>query len=170
MVSKASEDFPEPDSPVNTTSLSRGISRSTFLRLCSRAPRIVIARWEVAWRFALSISSISAFPRRPSAASVQARIAGDPGSGRQWGEARNVGRTSDDFQCPLRIINGLFRAEFPWRQVALLRQTKRPARGRPLQSDCSSVAKSVVRDRAVAPAIVDSNRDEIDIPADVVDA
>src|SRR5271167_290345 len=44
MVSKASEDLPEPESPVNTTSLSRGIARSTFLRLCSRAPRMVIAR------------------------------------------------------------------------------------------------------------------------------
>src|SRR3954451_23558156 len=39
MVSKASEDLPEPDTPVKTTSTSRGISRSTFLRLCSRAPR-----------------------------------------------------------------------------------------------------------------------------------
>src|SRR5262249_21479983 len=44
MVSKASEDFPDPDSPVNTTSRSRGISRSMFLRLCSRAPRIAITR------------------------------------------------------------------------------------------------------------------------------
>src|SRR2546425_10727188 len=42
MVSKASDDFPEPDSPVITTSWSRGISRSTFLRLCSRAPRMTI--------------------------------------------------------------------------------------------------------------------------------
>ena len=39
MVSKASEDLPEPESPVNTTRASRGISRSTFFRLCSRAPR-----------------------------------------------------------------------------------------------------------------------------------
>jgi len=38
-VPKASEDFPEPDMPVNTTSASRGRSRSTLLRLCSRAPR-----------------------------------------------------------------------------------------------------------------------------------
>src|SRR5260370_16393080 len=45
MVSKASEDLPEPDRPVNTTSLSRGIDSVTFLRLCSRAPRIVI--WSV---------------------------------------------------------------------------------------------------------------------------
>src|SRR5215831_1895620 len=44
MVSKASEDLPEPESPVNTTSWSRGISRSMFLRLCSRAPRIAITR------------------------------------------------------------------------------------------------------------------------------
>src|SRR4051812_40598277 len=39
MVSKASEDLPDPDSPVMTTSWSRGMSTSTFLRLCSRAPR-----------------------------------------------------------------------------------------------------------------------------------
>src|SRR5262245_60903089 len=44
MVSKASEDLPEQASPVNTTSWSRGISRSMFLRLCSRAPRIAITR------------------------------------------------------------------------------------------------------------------------------
>ena len=38
MVSKASEDLPDPDSPVKTTIASRGIVRSTFLRLFSRAP------------------------------------------------------------------------------------------------------------------------------------
>ena len=38
MVSNASDDFPEPDRPVNTMSLSRGRSRSTLRRLCSRAP------------------------------------------------------------------------------------------------------------------------------------
>src|SRR5215472_12565948 len=42
MVSNASEDLPEPDSPVITTRLSRGRSTSMFLRLCSRAPRIRI--------------------------------------------------------------------------------------------------------------------------------
>src|SRR5215207_4358388 len=64
MVSKASEDLPEPDKPVNTTSRSRGISTSTFFRLCSRAPRMVIARVADAlcWRFARSTSSITAFP------------------------------------------------------------------------------------------------------------
>src|SRR5688500_16417278 len=42
MVSKASEDLPDPDSPVITTSWSRGSSTSMFLRLCSRAPRTMI--------------------------------------------------------------------------------------------------------------------------------
>src|SRR6516165_3032804 len=39
MVSNASELFPEPDSPVNTMSRSRGRSREMLRRLCSRAPR-----------------------------------------------------------------------------------------------------------------------------------
>ena len=39
MVSKARVDLPEPDGPVTTTSLPRGMVTSTFLRLCSRAPR-----------------------------------------------------------------------------------------------------------------------------------
>jgi hypothetical protein len=39
MVSKASELLPEPDRPVMTVRVSRGMSTSTFLRLCSRAPR-----------------------------------------------------------------------------------------------------------------------------------
>src|SRR5256885_14563798 len=40
MVSKASDDFPDPDNPVKTISLSRGNSSETFRWLCSRAPRI----------------------------------------------------------------------------------------------------------------------------------
>jgi hypothetical protein len=40
MVSNASDDFPDPDSPVNTIRALRGRSRLTFLRLCSRAPRM----------------------------------------------------------------------------------------------------------------------------------
>ena len=42
MVSKARDDFPLPLMPVKTTSLPRGISRSMFCRLCSRAPNILI--------------------------------------------------------------------------------------------------------------------------------
>src|SRR5918997_2045559 len=43
MVSKAREDFPEPEIPVKTTSESRASSRCTLRRLCSRAPRITRA-------------------------------------------------------------------------------------------------------------------------------
>src|SRR5881398_2577098 len=39
MVPNASEDLPEPETPVNTTSASRGMSTATSFRLCSRAPR-----------------------------------------------------------------------------------------------------------------------------------
>src|SRR3954468_18281249 len=42
MVSNANDDLPEPDRPVKTISWSRGSSRSTLRRLCSRAPRIRI--------------------------------------------------------------------------------------------------------------------------------
>ena len=45
MVSKASEDFPDPDKPVKTTRESRGRVMSTFRKLCSRAPRTI--RWSV---------------------------------------------------------------------------------------------------------------------------
>src|SRR5262245_52927103 len=40
MVSKASDDLPDPLMPVTTISLSRGISTSMFCRLFSRAPWI----------------------------------------------------------------------------------------------------------------------------------
>ena len=42
MVSNAREDLPEPDTPVITMSLSRGMVRSIFFKLCSRAPFITI--------------------------------------------------------------------------------------------------------------------------------
>src|SRR3982074_1298982 len=38
MVSKARLDLPEPERPVTTMSLSRGISTEMFFRLCTRAP------------------------------------------------------------------------------------------------------------------------------------
>src|SRR5512134_2810614 len=41
MVSKASEDFPDPDRPVMTQRRFRGMVTETFLRLCSRAPRTI---------------------------------------------------------------------------------------------------------------------------------
>ena len=42
MVSKARDDFPDPDRPVITTNLSFGISKEIFLKLCSFAPLITI--------------------------------------------------------------------------------------------------------------------------------
>src|SRR3954463_16299691 len=45
MVSKASDDLPEPESPVITTRESRGSSTSTSLRLCSRAPVTTMEFW-----------------------------------------------------------------------------------------------------------------------------
>jgi hypothetical protein len=39
IVSNARDDLPDPERPVKTTSESRGMSRSTFLRLWTRAPR-----------------------------------------------------------------------------------------------------------------------------------
>src|SRR3989338_8377171 len=42
MVSKASDDFPLPESPVKTIILLRGISTDTFFKLCVRAPFMTI--------------------------------------------------------------------------------------------------------------------------------
>jgi hypothetical protein len=41
-VSNAKEDFPEPDKPVITVSLSLGILRDMFFKLCALAPLISI--------------------------------------------------------------------------------------------------------------------------------
>src|SRR5215470_13192957 len=46
MVSKASEDFPEPETPVTTVSALCGISTSMSLRLCTRAPRTMMLSLE----------------------------------------------------------------------------------------------------------------------------
>src|SRR6266478_6320903 len=111
MVSNASEDFPEPDRPVNTTSLSRGISRSTFLRLCSRAPRMVMARIAepVCWRLAFRISSMIGNSRRVDSA-TRGRASPDKRDLPPYGwSPRNVGRTRADFQCCVDAINGLLR-------------------------------------------------------------
>src|SRR5438445_9574310 len=132
MVSKASEDLPEPERPVNTASLSRGISTSMFLRLCSRAPRMVIARdTEPAggWRFALSTSSISAFPDAWETRHVGRALPGEDRDQAPMIESRNIGRTTRDFQCRVRIINGLFALLDFWQQ-----QSAAPGRGIPKEN------------------------------------
>src|SRR3712207_2175025 len=55
MVSKASEDLPDPDRPVMTTSESRGSSTVTSLRLCSRAPETTMEFWRLDIRPPLSL-------------------------------------------------------------------------------------------------------------------
>src|ERR1044071_9611585 len=45
MVSKASEDFPEPLTPVTTVIWFMGIENEMFLRLLTRAPSTSIASW-----------------------------------------------------------------------------------------------------------------------------
>src|SRR6266700_7219805 len=47
MVSKARLLLPEPERPVITTSLSRGMVTSIFLRLCSQAPCITILSGDI---------------------------------------------------------------------------------------------------------------------------
>src|SRR2546421_3685090 len=47
MVSKARLLLPEPERPVMTTNLSRGMVTSIFFRLCSRAPRTMILSWGI---------------------------------------------------------------------------------------------------------------------------
>src|SRR5438552_5018966 len=61
MVSNARLDLPEPESPVTTMSLSRGISTEMFLRLCTRAPctaRVVRAEALGGFRLAVDLDAI----------------------------------------------------------------------------------------------------------------
>src|SRR3954469_21129746 len=143
MVSNASEDLPEPDSPVNTTSLSRGISTSTFLRLCSRAPRIVIARrfdpTFGCWRFALITSSILVVLRESkSARSRQQKRRASPGTGigadgvvserRKNGDGFPVGLANRQRIVGALAASGRSRVEL---RGNVPDKTKRPAQGRP---------------------------------------
>lgn len=43
MVSNASEDLPDPETPLTTVSFPCGMSQETFFRLWVRAPRIMMA-------------------------------------------------------------------------------------------------------------------------------
>src|SRR5215510_9787983 len=75
MVSNARLDLPEPDNPVTTVRLSRGISTEMFLRLCTRAPCTAIVVRAAALRCfpfdsavrrarACDEVSLAVFPRR----------------------------------------------------------------------------------------------------------
>src|SRR5258707_2772045 len=87
MVSKASEDLPEPDRPVNTTSWSRGMATSTFLRLCSRAPRMVI------WRASRADLADRSAIRLSGTCESKVNEYGPPNGGPLGPAGRNIGRT-----------------------------------------------------------------------------
>jgi hypothetical protein len=94
--------------------LSRGISTIDVLEIVlARAADGYRARCGagVGWRFALSTSSISAFPARAERATLGAHCREDRDQAPMI-ESRNVGRTDEDFQCRVRIINGLFGRRF----------------------------------------------------------
>src|SRR5687767_13049820 len=63
MVSKASDDLPEPLSPVITTSLSRGISNVRFFKLCSRAPPSLIQSFAISTSELLAHINLQAYGR-----------------------------------------------------------------------------------------------------------
>src|SRR5229473_4816036 len=64
MVSKAKLDLPEPERPVTTTSLSRGISTDMFFRLCTRAPCTAMVVRAAALRVAGAVlAAILPFPQ-----------------------------------------------------------------------------------------------------------
>src|SRR3954453_7196828 len=66
MVSNARLDLPEPDSPVKTMRASRGRSRLTSRRLCSRAPRTIkrSATWSQQRQGEEPKSVVPGYPRR----------------------------------------------------------------------------------------------------------
>src|SRR5579863_2095405 len=100
MVSKASEDLPEPDRPVITTRRSRGISRSMFLRLCSRAPLMIIRSAMLASRSLAGLGNSCAaagcargiLERGDHAAGVRHAAPGDIEAGAVVGRGANEGK------------------------------------------------------------------------------
>src|SRR5919112_1160155 len=105
IVSKTSELLPEPDTPVNTVSFRFGMSRSTFLRLFSRAPRTSMEpQWEA------SGDAVRYQPASRIAGTPFASLAGS--GGRQY--RAPMPRTSPEMQAAqvrLARTDGLARGE-----------------------------------------------------------
>src|ERR1019366_6392163 len=93
IVSKASDDLPEPLGPVKTTILPRGRLTLTFLRLCCRAPtttrRSTVKVTDLA-RIPRSLPPLAPPPPRPRARS------GPPVCGRLCGRRGEPGRRGDE--------------------------------------------------------------------------
>src|SRR5215212_8139204 len=77
MVSKARLDLPEPDSPVMTTSESRGSLRCRSLRLCSRAPDTTISPLEFTRITSVEPNADRTYVRFPQIAGFGTRVAWD---------------------------------------------------------------------------------------------
>src|SRR5215468_9437566 len=81
MVSNARLDLPDPDSPVTTTSRSRGISTEMFLRLWTRAPctatvvRVAVLGAALPLRFGVALELIRRVPRVEEGEFLHADIA-----------------------------------------------------------------------------------------------
>src|SRR5689334_5675972 len=117
MVSKASDDFPEPETPVTTVSALCGISKSMFLRLCTRAPRTTILSLGETDIF----SKVQPFPERDCTAGLR-NVAESFYYSVSWQGCVEVGRTTSlaTGDCPC--------IQFPHHQASKRRQLSRPAK------------------------------------------
>src|ERR1035441_8071382 len=77
MVSKASDDLPEPLNPVMTTNLSRGMERLKFFKLCWRAPPIFMNFPAMTQNFAIrpSDNSTRTHPKRKPPSNMGGKVA-----------------------------------------------------------------------------------------------
>src|SRR5699024_10042820 len=118
MVSKASDDLPEPDRPVTTINRSRGRSRSRFLRLWVRAPRmrIWLMAGESRGRNTTEMGRIRHYNKasRPDGTGLACPA---PGAVRTVGQSRH---------CPVwqpaagRIPGGRIPRRFPFRRLLIM--------------------------------------------------
>src|ERR1035438_10507304 len=105
MVSKASDDLPLPLRPVTTTSLSRGICNVRFLRLCSRAPPILMNSLLMAVNFSIC-RKMETTPSPPESKAVVARTLKRISKPRFLRRKPKAGRTSlpQGARCAAHLI------------------------------------------------------------------
>src|SRR5579863_417234 len=85
MVSKASDDLPDPETPVTTVSWLCGISQSTFFRLWTRAPRTVMLSFDMARTLRLRDRALQIGSERSAETYDYSRLAGRSPRGREVG-------------------------------------------------------------------------------------
>src|SRR6266700_5697243 len=106
MVSKARLDLPEPDRPVTTTSLSRGISTEMFFRLWTRAPcTAIVVRAAVFASDAPVLEFIRRFPRvdERQLLHLDAALLGEMGGCRDFGNESLVGQVLARRRHPFHV-------------------------------------------------------------------